>query len=344
MKISHVYWFSFYNHDDPSVRYRGKYALQFLKTEYGITYSISYPDYGYKSILQFIYTFFSALLFRKRNSIIVFQKVYTNGIYASALKVLLFFRPKNTLYDIDDAEHTSHPVNTLHYFMQRCSVISAGSKALVEYGQRFNKNVFLLTSPVIEHGIFKTEKENIFTVGWIGYYGAHRQSLTTLFFPALHAINFPLKLKLLGVANTTEHLEITNYFKENKNITIDAPIGLDWHNERFIYQHIATFDVGVSPLLNTEFNRAKSAFKLKQCLSCGVPVLASSVGENKAFLTDGVNGFFCDNPNAYYERLLHLHSIKKETYAWFMGHAKNTTVNFSMQTYCVSLLNYFGKQ
>ena len=341
MKIKHIYWFAYFNLKDPSVRYRAKFPLLQLKEKHGITPSIVYPGYDFKNLSNFLKTFFVVLFFRKSDSIIVFEKLYTNGIYATALKILLFFRPQNTLYDTDDAEHTRHPVNTIHHFMKKCSKCAVGSQSLLDYSKQYNENVFLLTSPVIDHGIIKTAMEKTFTVGWIGYYGAHRQSLTQLFFPALYNIDFPLKLKLLGVENEIEVTEIKSYFKDNKNIIIDAPLNLDWQNEPSIYKQIKTFDIGVAPLLDNEFNRCKSAFKLKQCLSCGVPVLASSVGENNIFLQEGKNGFFCDNPADYLQKILLIKNMHLTEYSRLSINAKNSFPLFSLDNYCETFIDNF---
>ena len=253
----------------------------------------------------------------------------------------MFFRQKHTLYDIDDAEHTRHPVKTIHHFMRRCWACSAGSESLVQYIRQFNSNVFFLSSPVIDHGLTKSELENTFTVGWIGYYGAHRQSLTELFFPALCHIDFPLKLILLGVATESEQQEIRSYFKNNENISVKTPLHLKWLHEHSIYEIIKTFDIGISPLVDTEFNRAKSAFKLKQCLSCGVPVLGSSVGENKAFLKDGLNGYFCDNPNDYLQRLIEIKYSRPDCYSKLSINAKASFPAFSIDNYCSTFIRIF---
>jgi glycosyltransferase involved in cell wall biosynthesis len=341
MNIKHIYWFAYFNLNEPSVRYRAKFPLEQLNKRHGISYSIVYPGYDFQNLSNFILTFFSALFFRKSNSIIVFQKIYTNGIYATALKVLLFFRPQYTLYDIDDAEHTRRSAQTIHHFMKKCSACSAGSQSLMDYITQFNENVFLLTSPIIDHGLIKNELEKTLTIGWIGYYGAHRQSLTQLFFPALHDIDFPLKLKLLGVANEVEEQEIKSYFKNNKNISVETPLGLDWLDEHSIYEAITTFDIGVSPLTDNEFNRGKSAFKLKQCLSCGVPVLGSSVGENKAFLQDGLNGYLCDSPNDYFQKLTLIKSSQDYSYSKLSRNAKRTFPTFSIDNFCAIFITYF---
>lgn len=262
-------------------------------------------------------------------------------MYANALKLLLFFRPQHTLYDIDDADYIRRPAQTMHYFMKKCSACAAGSQSLVEYVKQFNPNTFLLTSPVIDHGYTKEDLAETYTVGWVGYYGAHRQSLMQLFFPALQEINFPLKLTLLGVANREEEQEIANYFKHNKNISVESPLHLDWHNEEAIYERITRFDVGVSPLLDTEFNRAKSAFKLKQCLSCGVPVLGSSVGENKAFLQHGTNGYLCDSPEEFFHQLTSLKHTEHKHYRQLSQYAKESFPAFSLEHYCAELIKIF---
>jgi glycosyltransferase involved in cell wall biosynthesis len=142
------------------------------------------------------------------------------------------------------------------------------------------------------------------------------------------------------VEDEAEVCEIQSIFRSNPNITVDAPLGLDWHDEPSIYKIICTFDIGVSPLIDNEFNRGKSAFKLKQCLSCGIPVLASSVGENIAFISHGKNGYFCDTPDEYYERIISL-KISEGIFSDLTLNAKNTFPSFSIDEYCSIFLNYF---
>ncbi len=342
MKPTHIYWFAYFNLNEPSVRYRAKFPLELLQKERGITHSIVYPGYDVKNLSNFIFTFLSVLFFRKKNSIIVFQKIYSTGIYALALKTLLFFRPINTLYDIDDAEYTRRSTKTINYFIRRCSKCATGSTAILEYVQPMNANVHHLTSPVIAYGIYKTELEKVFTIGWIGYYGAHRQSLMELCFPALLQVDFPIKISLLGVTKKIHEEEIRAYFEVNKNITIDTPLNLNWHNEQSIYTHISTFDVGVSPLLDTEFNRGKSAFKMKQCFSCGVPVLASPVGENKKHLKPSLNGYFCNSPAEFLQRIIELKNLNEADFKKFSNHAKATYPEFSMEGYGSDLVEMFS--
>lgn len=348
-KIRHIYAFSFYNISSPSTRFRLKYVLDELQNEHDISFQLVYPGYSLLNVLHFVRIYFSALLFRERDSLIIFQKIYTNGIYANLLKVLLVLRRENTLYDIDDAEYLRFPANTLHFFLKNCASCSVGSQALSEYVSRYNPNVVLLTSPLKHNGYVKQKSNKILTVGWIGDYGtgkeiskdyAHKKSVNELFFPAIRDLDINLRLILLGVNDDNEVRRIEKYFSANKKIVVDIPRNINWLDELSLQERISEFDIGVSPLVDHEFNRAKSAFKLKQYLSCGVPVLASEVGENKTFLKDGVNGFFCNSPEEFKKEILRFAYMNENKYAQLCQNAKNDYEYFSLENYCIQLMEH----
>lgn len=272
---------------------------------------------------------------------IVFQKIYSRRIYATALKLLLYFRPHNTIYDIDDAEYEKFPAETIKYFMSNCSYCTVGSQVLMNYAKQFNTNVVLLTSPVIAHDEIKITKNKVFTVGWIGFYNAHRDSLQQLFLPALVEVDFPVKLILMGVTNPEHIDEITAYYAVNSNVIIEIEKHINWYDELSIYNKIKTFDIGIAPLLDNEINRAKSAFKLKQYMSCAVPVLGSQLGENSRYLINGKNGFFCNTPKEYEQKLKHIRNMTLEDYTHMQDNALCTVEQFNMKGYCATLMTLF---
>lgn len=345
-RTKHIYWFSYYNLEGPSTRYRAKYALDHLEKHYGITYSLVYPGYGFKTITKFIYIFLSILFLRKYNSLIVFQRIHSRGIYANALKVLLYLHKKNTLYDLDDADYLINPEVTIAHFMKHCETCTLGSRSLVDYASQFNDNIQLSTSPVISHMQKKGKRNEILTIGWIGYYdslkntswSSHKESLQQLFYPAIMEIEFSIKLVLLGVQQEESTRELKTYFENNPNVTLDIPLNIDWQDEEGVYGVIKTFDIGLSPLLDNEANRAKSAFKLKQYLSCGVPVLGSNVGENERFLMDGINGYICNTPQEYKVAINKIKRLEDIEYERLGDNALNSVVDFSLANYCHTLL------
>jgi glycosyltransferase involved in cell wall biosynthesis len=342
----HIYWFAYYNTDSPSTRYRGRYVLQHLKAAHGVSYDLVVPGYGWRNVLHFVRVYAEALLFRKRNSWIVFQKIHSNGWYTRALLTLLSVRRRRTLYDTDDAEHLRFSTEVMHRFMKRCSACAVGSEALAVYVQRYNPDVFLLTSPVIDHVNTKRERNAVFTIGWVGGYNtnkesseafAHKKSVEETLLPALRDLKFNVRFVMLGVTEQSDRDSLARYFEKSR-VELDVPATIDWQDEDWVYRQIARFDVGVSPMVNHEFNRAKSAFKLKQYMSCGVPVLASAVGENKRFIAEGFNGFLCNTPDDYREKLCYLHELSDDRYAQISANAKTSSQAFNMTAHGEELL------
>lgn len=346
MHVRYIYWFSYFRPELPSVRYRAVYPLELLRSRYGVDYAIAFPGYDGESVLHFLRMYFSALLFRKKDSVIVVQKLYTRRIYALAMKFLFFCRRRHTQYDLDDAEYLVFPPQTIHYFLRRSSACSAGSEELLRYIRHYNPKQFLLSSPVTAHGTRKTRRNELFTVGWVGCYGgAHLECLEQLVFPALERLPFPLKLVLLGVTEDEHERSVRKRFAGNKNLVLEIPRDIDWMNEAAVYARITQFDAGLSPLQDIEMHRSKSAFKLKQYFSCGVPVAGSALGENGRFLSDNVNGFVCNSVSDYRQAILRLYAMSDVEYAAFSQAALETVPQFSLESYCETLLAFYsGKE
>ncbi len=339
MTTQHIYWFAYFNTEEPSVRYRAKYALEELAAQHKLTYDLVFPGYSPLTVLKFVITFFSIIVARKPNSVIVFEKIHTQRIYATALKLLLRIKPDRTFYDIDDADYLKFPPETIYHFIKHCSACTVGSQSIADFACKMNKNVLLLTSPVVDHRHIKTYRNKELVIGWIGYYNAHRESLMQLFFPSLKDVSIPVKLLLMGVTKQHHREELANYFVGIKNVTLEIPQDIDWQNEDEIYRTISTIDIGIAPLLNTEINKAKSAFKLKQYMSCGIPVLGSGTGENKVFLKHGINGYVCDSSQDYEQHIMKISEMSDTEYGSLSVHALDTKKLFSMHYYCTTLMH-----
>ena len=91
-------------------------------------------------------------------------------------------------------------------------------------------------------------------------------------------------------------------------IGIDAPsLGLPmtsipW-SEQTEVESIASFDIGIMPLVDEPFARGKCGYKLIQYMACGLPVVASPVGVNKQIVEHGVNGFLAETPAQWEDAL-----------------------------------------
>jgi glycosyltransferase involved in cell wall biosynthesis len=322
----------------PSVRYRAKYFLEHLCKSHDIKYDIVVPGYRIKEIFRFLYVYFKALIFKKNNSLIVIQKVNSGGIYARFLMLLIHFRRKHTIYDTDDADYTRFPPSNIHYFMINCSRCTVGSLELKNYTQKLNKKTFIITTPVFT-GLYKPlYNRSPFTIGWIGFYRGHVESLNRLLFPALRKISFQLNFILLGVSKENK-TEIESLFNNQNNINLMIPEDIDWYNESEIYRIINSFSIGISPLVDNEFNRSKSAFKLKQYQSCGIPVLGSPVGENALLIRNGENGYVCNNSDEFAERIAFIYSLGDSEYKQMCNNSYDASFSYSFEKVCSDYIN-----
>lgn len=333
-KLNFIYWFAYYNLDSPSVRYRAKYPLDYFKKKHGIGHYLVIPGYAPAIIVKFIIAYLSTLFFPKKNSLIVIQRVNSNFIYSSLLKILVRIRRQNTVYDIDDADYLEYNPKTLYYFAKECKTISAGSRKIAAHLSQFNARIVQTTSPVVDLNIVKKARNNLFTIGWIGEFGGdHKDSLITVVFPALLELDFNFKLILIGVNKARDLAFITNYFNTNKKAIVEIPRHIDWRNEKDIQHRISSFDIGIATLNDTEFHKSKSGIKAKQYMNNGVPVLSTNLPENDAVIVDGKNGFFCSGSLEFTEKIIEFHRMNESEYNKYSRNARDSIRNFNHEKY-----------
>lgn len=333
-KIEFIYWFAYYNLDSPSVRYRAKYPLDYFRKYKKVDSYLVVPNYSIKGIFFFLKAYFSALFFRKKNSLIVIQRVQSAFIYAALLKLLIRIRKQNTVYDLDDADYLLVNPKTIYYFAEHCETISAGSKQLATYLKRFNDRIIHTTSPIVDLSLIKKSKSPLFTVGWIGGFGGdHKESLIEFVFPALQQLTFHFKLIILGVVKSEDQEFIEHYFRNNSFIKIEMPLGIEWNNERDIQQKIISFDIGIATLKNTEIQLSKSGIKAKQYMNNGIPVLSTNLPENNTVVVEGFNGYFCSGANDYAERITEFYNMSDTEYLQFSQNARTSIINFNHDKY-----------
>ena len=338
-KTQYIYWFAYYNEDSPSVRYRGKYPLEFINKKYDIESVLIIPSYKLNKILIFLKSYISALFFKKKDSIIIIQRVHSNLIYSNLLKILVLFRRKNTIYDLDDADYLYSPPLTIYWFAKNCNFISAGSTEIKKYLLKYNKNIIITTSPTVDLKLTKKKKSNIFTIGWIGGYGGdHKKSLSLYVFPALNELKFKCNFTILGVTHQKDLKDIKDYFKNNKFITLIIPMNINWKNELDIQNRILAFDIGISTLINNKIQISKSGIKAKQYLNNGIPVIGTDLPENNRVIKHGVNGYFCKTKMEYMERITEFHNMSNEQYLQFSIKCRNSISEFDHDKYYLDLM------
>jgi glycosyltransferase involved in cell wall biosynthesis len=214
------------------------------------------------------------------------------------------------VYDFDDAIFTTE-VRQRHWlaaWKERRNaaglptMLSLARLAIVEndytgqYAAAQGPAVLTITGPIdtLGHrpGPRRPPGDEPVVLGWIG-------SATTL--PYLELIAAPLQrlsarfpglvLHVVGAAGVT--------------LPGVKVVARPWALEREVAD-LQGFDIGLMPIPDDPWTRGKGGYKLLQYMAVGLPVVTSPVGVNCRIVTDGVNGYWAADAQAWEDRLARL--------------------------------------
>jgi glycosyltransferase involved in cell wall biosynthesis len=174
-------------------------------------------------------------------------------------------------------------------------------------------------------------------LGWIGNIEVHKSDIR-LILNSLQSLDSPdLLLRLLiGGGEIPPKLK-----KEIKAIQIDVDV-IDYVPWSDVPAVINSFDIGLAPLRNTEFNRGRSSEKIREYMACGKPVVASNVGENPTLIPDKT-GFLVDSQDEWINSILTLANDEAERQS--MGNAAREYIcdKYSIPTIAEKIKNELKK-
>ena len=207
------------------------------------------------------------------------------------------------IYDFDDslwvrsAKHAENRSFTRELrfarMVSRADHVVAGNSFLAERAARANPNVTVIPTPidVTRYTVRPEEHDpNRVTVGWIGAHASihYLERLRDALCRA-HERDRRLRLKI-----------ICDVFPEFGALPVDR---VAWSAATEAAE-LATFDIGIMPLLEDDWSRGKCGLKALQCMAAGVPVVVTPVGINADLVVDGVEGFHASTSDTWVERML----------------------------------------
>jgi glycosyltransferase involved in cell wall biosynthesis len=214
------------------------------------------------------------------------------------LRMILHLLNRRVVYDFDDAVYCYSPRYEKLFRRQvaaAASVVAVSSIAAlraVASGAAENA-VSVVYTPVDCARFQPLDKQDgeFFTVGWIG-------SLSTSHY--LKAIWHEL------AALAAHHNNIRFVFigcpPFDTGSVADQVRFLDWSPEAE-QRELPLLDVGLMPLVDTEWERGKGGFKLIQYMAAGVPTVSSPVGANLEIVVDGETGLFASDTGEWQSKL-----------------------------------------
>jgi len=286
-----------------------------LHSAYGYEYKVlSGIQYAFWDIsarrFRILRNVFRNLTTRTYNLIFVHKSLFPWDVVLLILAAKVL-RGKKLMYDLDDAEWVHSPVKT-RLLARSADYVLCGSHVILKWASQFNKNALLVPTVLDaalyhKHAVRHMARE-CYTIGWVGSGMRHfKDGLFAIIKPALEKLarqGVRFRFVIIGSQN---YQPLKDYFKDTlfETIFVDR---IQWEDSEAVPKIIEEyqFDVGVMPQDDSAFNRAKCAFKAIEYMACGVPTVASPVGENAVVITHGVNGYLAATPDEWVELLYKL--------------------------------------
>jgi glycosyltransferase involved in cell wall biosynthesis len=225
------------------------------------------------------------------------------------LERLLRARNARLVYDTDDATYLrpgftpNTPFQRLRHFdkvievVARARWISAATEPIADWARRYNTNVSVVPMAVdlVEYNRARTlasrgGSTGPVVIGWAGTAGGLRylDAIT----PALRrlAARHEIVVRVISGGYCSVCLP---------GVNVDAR---PWVPATGLAD-MAGFDIGVVPLDDSPFERAKFPFKLLQYLALGVPSVSARVGTAATLIREGDNGLLAGSTDEWCDQL-----------------------------------------
>lgn len=196
------------------------------------------------------------------------------------------------IFDFDDAIYltTEHPKSNREkseIMVKYADDIIISSEILNDFCGLFNKKGVVIPSPVETERIKPSNKylKEVLTIGWIGSYW------TTDYLKVVES-----SLQKLGKEISFNFLTIGG--KPDFRIDKINHISKTWSYEEENF-YISEMDIGIMPLPDEDFARAKGGYKLYLYMAGGIPCVASPVGVNRSIIRNGENGFLASTEDEW---------------------------------------------
>lgn len=220
-----------------------------------------------------------------------FDAVYIQKVVLSPFSLALFkMLNRNLIYDLDDAVHTCRDISHMLKVSRRVVV---SNQTLKEMAAKYNSDVRIVPTPVEVPSPSEKGRHSAVILGWIG--SPETSAYLDAVMPVIKDLKtrYPsLRVKIMGSGKTgASH----DKYVERLEWSIDA--------ERSFLEGL---DIGIMPLPDNEWARAKAGYKLLLFMANSCASVASPVGMNSSIIDNGQNGFLARGKDEWYRAISRL--------------------------------------
>ncbi len=251
-------------------------------------------------------------IFQRIKDIINAQRVDLVFIHREAtflpvpwIDLMIYWRAKRVIYDIDDAIWLPQPDGLIKRhkkvpaLISNADVVIAGNKYIKEHivNSGWHKNVEIIPT-VVDTDKYSLPKKGrkgrkgVLRVGWTGSPSTFKtafMSFVKVWRKLLNNPNLKVEFHIMGAG------EYRNLFPEGIYYEYDPSKEVSFlHN----------VDVGIVPIPDNPWMKYKNNIKLFMYMATGLPVVASQIGINRDVLADGSCGFLASTFDQWYDALV----------------------------------------
>ncbi|MFC1754127.1 glycosyltransferase family 4 protein [Thermoproteota archaeon] len=229
----------------------------------------------------------------RQYKVVIIQRLFYEVPLILKMFIKMIKRNKKIIFDFDDSIFLYWWDKGLTKFIiSNADAVTVGSHFLEEYAKRHHQNVRLIPTS-IDTNRFKRlkvqKKKGEFIIGWSGQGRCHLNNLKLLQEPIFRLLlrNPNFHFKLMGAMRVNEIKRMFNYEDENINKRIHI---VDFFPYKTLPKEINSFDVGLMPLVDGDWEKGKCSLKALEYMACGVVPIVSDVGENRYVIKNYING------------------------------------------------------
>jgi glycosyltransferase involved in cell wall biosynthesis len=264
--------------------------------------------------LNILSEYFRSVLYPEKYILIIHKIIIAepfNYFFGIVWAEKILSRHNLTIYNTIDADYANFPKNTRVLFNNTDMTICA-SEPILSKAENTNPNVSaIIIPPSVDTEFFTPDMEipdrlstDDFVIGWLGNAKVHEENLILLVDMLENLQSNDIRLRILqGGAELSQTLQNR---LEDLNIPCEF---IKFVQPDEVPVIINSFDVGLAPLCDTEFNQGRSEEKIREYMSCGVPVIGSAVGENKNLITPET-GILVKNAQGWIDAIRNLQNQK----------------------------------
>lgn len=255
-------------------------------------------------------------LSKEKDSVIILQRV---NYHSFAPLINRIIKRNRLVLDLDDWEIREnprylfgfYPTSKAEYLTRKIATLSdfciTGSLYLKDYISQFNKKVYYIPSCVdtdrfCPNGELK--EKAVVKFAWIGTLYRKDDAENVKFiidcFKELKVNSVDISLDVVGDGIYSQEIKqyITNHNPKHKIHYVG------WIHPDKMPEYLEKVDVGLFPLIqHTRFNKSKSPTKLFEYMAMGKATVSSCIGEAKAVIEDGKDGFLAKDRRSFIDRI-----------------------------------------